>query len=188
MVWEEVWENRPYVEKVALRICKNPVDADDLVQEIMMKLLTKIEDLREDRYFKTWIYRVAINTWFNLNRMAQRRTVLWDHSWMEAVESRDSVSQIEARQLLLKIYQFVREQPRVYQRVFYLVLVKGFSYKAAAQRLGIRRSCVGVQLNRLRVMIQGRFDLYSICEFWPGGTVTSKRERSELTNDRARIY
>ena len=46
----------------------HPEDAEDLVQEAMLRLLTRLSSYRGEARFATWAYRVALNTFLNTRR------------------------------------------------------------------------------------------------------------------------
>ncbi len=50
-------------------LCKSPSDGDDLVQEAALRAYTKLDALREDGAFRTWMFRIVIN----LHRKRARR-------------------------------------------------------------------------------------------------------------------
>jgi RNA polymerase sigma-70 factor (ECF subfamily) len=70
----------------ALVILRNPTDAEDAVQDTALIALSKIKDLRDNHYFKTWITRVLINRCKRIIRIINRcktSELISRTSWIE---------------------------------------------------------------------------------------------------------
>ena len=59
----------------ALRMTRNPADAEDLVQETMVKAYAGFRSFREGTNLKAWLYRILTNTYINSYRKKQRQPV-----------------------------------------------------------------------------------------------------------------
>ena len=57
----------------ALRMTRKPADAEDLVQETMVKAFTAFRSFREGTNLKAWLYRIMTNTYINSYRKKQRQ-------------------------------------------------------------------------------------------------------------------
>jgi RNA polymerase sigma-70 factor (ECF subfamily) len=62
------------VYNVALRLVGNPVDAEDLAQDALIRALKSLNSFRGDASPKTWVYRITVNTWKNRVRSEKRRS------------------------------------------------------------------------------------------------------------------
>ena len=62
------------VMSLAFRLLRNEQDAEDLYQEVFMKVYTNIKKFRFESDFFTWLYRITANTAFNLKKKAGRYT------------------------------------------------------------------------------------------------------------------
>jgi len=56
----------------AMRMTRNPADAEDLLQETMVKAYAGFRSFREGTNLKAWLYRILTNTYINTNRKKQR--------------------------------------------------------------------------------------------------------------------
>ncbi|HEX6470549.1 MAG TPA: sigma-70 family RNA polymerase sigma factor, partial [Streptosporangiaceae bacterium] len=56
----------------ALRMTRNPADAEDLVQETFAKAFASFHQFREGTNLKAWLYRILTNTFINSYRKRQR--------------------------------------------------------------------------------------------------------------------
>ena len=74
---------KEYMYKCAYLYTKNREDALDLVQNCIVKSMVSIKELREPRYFRTWMTKIMINC-FNTESMKQKRYVLQGEDiWQE---------------------------------------------------------------------------------------------------------
>jgi RNA polymerase sigma-70 factor, ECF subfamily len=61
------------VYNLALRLCGNAADAQDLAQDVFVKAIRALAGLREDSFSGTWLYRITVNAWKNRLRAGARR-------------------------------------------------------------------------------------------------------------------
>ena len=59
---------QPYLYNLALRLVYNPQEAQDLTQDVWIKILTSIDTFENNSDFKTWSYRIMINHFLNQKR------------------------------------------------------------------------------------------------------------------------
>ena len=59
----------------ALRMTRNPQDAEDLVQETYLKAFNAFDSYKQGTNLKAWLYRIMTNTYINSYRKAKRRPV-----------------------------------------------------------------------------------------------------------------
>lgn len=70
-----------FVYNVALRYVLNPQDAEDLSQEVLVKIVTRIGQFEGRSSFKTWVYRIVVNTFLDTkrNRMEEQITTFTEY-------------------------------------------------------------------------------------------------------------
>src|SRR5204863_3312195 len=66
-------EFMPSLYSAALRMTRNPSDAEDLVQETYLKAYRAFESFQEGTNLKAWLYRILTNTFINSYRAKKRR-------------------------------------------------------------------------------------------------------------------
>src|ERR1700680_4117009 len=66
-------EYMPSLYSAALRMTRNPADAEDLVQETYLKAYRAYGSFEPGTYLKAWLYRILTNTYINSYRRKQRR-------------------------------------------------------------------------------------------------------------------
>jgi RNA polymerase sigma-70 factor (ECF subfamily) len=73
--FEEVYrQTSGFVYNVALKITRNGTDAEEVTQDVFMKVYRNLKDFRFQSAFKTWLYRIAVNTAINRYRQSARQS------------------------------------------------------------------------------------------------------------------
>lgn len=139
----------------ALRMTRNPVDAEDLVQEATLKAFAAFGSFTEGTNLKAWLFRILTNTYINQYRKNQRSPLqtsadeLTDSELNEVGQSlgmRSAEAEAMARLADGEIVDALAALPEDFRMAVYLVDVEGFSYKEAAE---IMETPVGTVMSRL---------------------------------------
>jgi len=77
------------------RLCRNHVDAEDLSQEVFIKVYQKIEQFREEAKIQTWIYRIASNAFIDKKR---RKVFIINESRRPEIESEMEIAEIQSQE------------------------------------------------------------------------------------------
>src|SRR2546430_12626659 len=80
----QAMEHMPSLYTAALRMTRNPADAEDLVQETYLKDYRAFDSFQEGTNLKAWLYRILTNTFINSYRAKKRRP---DESDIDDVEN-----------------------------------------------------------------------------------------------------
>mgnify|MGYP002885717607 CR=1 FL=1 len=145
----------------AMRLTRNPDQAEDLVQETLLKAYKNFDNLRPDSNLKAWLTRVLTNTFINQYRrrkVRHRSQELYEPDWMnDRVNSnwaRDAAKrpgqQVIDRFVREKLNQAVAELPEPYRQVLILADVEELAYKEVAETLEIPIGTVMSRLHRAR--------------------------------------
>jgi RNA polymerase sigma-70 factor (ECF subfamily) len=131
------------VFRISLSYLGNTYDADDVVQEVFMKLYITTKHFATDDHVRYWLIRVTINTCKNLLRSSWKtKNVALD----QVTEPIAVFEQSEQEDL----YQAVMELPEKYRTVLYLYYYEELSTKEIARLLKITVSSVTTRLSRAR--------------------------------------
>ncbi len=65
-----ILKHQPYIYNIAWKMVRNPTDAEDLTQEVNIKIITKLSQFEGKSSFRTWLYRIVANHFL----MAKRRS------------------------------------------------------------------------------------------------------------------
>lgn len=83
-----VLEAEDTMYRVSKAILISDADCEDAVQDAVLKAFSKLNSLREERYFKTWLIRILINECYRYKRNS-KRLVPFDDTVNETAEKRD---------------------------------------------------------------------------------------------------
>lgn len=134
---------------------RNHADAEDLVQEVVLKVWRRLSTFRFESSFRTWVTRVAINEVLQSYRRDQRGPIYRAPSDFAAItSSADSPHQSLARiEEIQAIRSAVVELPTKYSRVLILRDLEELSVRETAQRLQSTIPAVKTRLFRARRML-----------------------------------
>ena len=146
----------------ALKLTRNPTEAEDLVQETFTRAFQHFNQFEQGTNFKAWIFRILVNTYINGYRRKERAPVLVDFAEMEpvyeeAVQEMSFLNQpAESLYDLLddEVKQALERLPEEYRVVLLLASVEGFSYEEIAKMVGCPIGTVMSRLFRARALMR----------------------------------
>jgi RNA polymerase sigma-70 factor (ECF subfamily) len=154
----------PSLYGAALRLTRNPQDADDLVQETYLRAFRGFGGFQEGTNLRAWMYRILTNTFINSYRKKQREPVtvpdgevedwyLYDKLGASGVEA-SAESEVLERIPDEDVQRALEDLPENFRMAVLLADVEGFSYKEIAEILGIPIGTVMSRLHRGRKALQ----------------------------------
>lgn len=112
-------------------------DADDLVQEVFLKIWHHLDRFREDAQLYTWIYRIATNECLNFLRKKRNKYFLPIHDVQgELTQKLESGSYIDGDEIQLKLQKALLKLPNKQRLVFNMKYYEDMKYEQMAEITG----------------------------------------------------
>jgi RNA polymerase sigma-70 factor (ECF subfamily) len=160
---------RPYEQQLyrtALALVKNEAEAEDVVQDAVLKAYRKLASFRGDAKFSTWLIAITLNEARGRLRKAGR--VAFDSIDEQREENGDytpaaltdwrevPLAALERQEIRALIQEAVASLPETYREIITLRDVEELSINDTAALLGISVALVKVRLHRARMLLQKR--------------------------------
>ncbi|MBI2821191.1 MAG: sigma-70 family RNA polymerase sigma factor [Acidobacteria bacterium] len=157
---------------LALQYTRNPQDAEEVLQDVFLKVFRKIDTFRAAARLSPWLYKIAVNTSLMKLREQKKHRVTATVSledWMLAgnSEAPDAAWEVQladwsadAQQLLLReelqetVRRAIGRLPEIYRTVVQLRDIDGLTLEEISDALGISIPAVKSRLHRARLIIQ----------------------------------
>jgi len=155
----------------ALRMTRNPADAEDVVQDTYAKAFAAFHQFKPGTNLRAWLYRIMTNTFINNYRKSQRRPTtsgddIEDWQLYRAAEH-ESTGLMSAEMKALDsipdstVTEALESLSPEFREVVLLADVEGFSYKEIAEIMGTPIGTVMSRLNRARAALRTKLADYA---------------------------
>ena len=154
------------VYSLALKMVRNPEDAEDILQDTFLRAYRGIKSFKGDSTFSTWIYRITANSALMRLRKKQLPTVS-----IEDAEERETpvaiadwgpgpVEQVLNRELQQLMDEAIEALPAEFRQVFVLRDIEELSNTEVADILDLSVAAVKSRLHRARLKVRNRLAPY----------------------------
>ena len=152
--FKEIYEkSKDKIYRLCLGFMGNKTDANDLFQEVLIKIWNNLDTFRKESNINTWIYRITTNTaLFTLNKknkLTQKKKnyeATIPHYTSQNLENNDKELQIK------KLYTTISTLKEI-DRIIIGLLLENCSYNEIANITGLKPSNVGVRINRIKKIL-----------------------------------
>ncbi len=127
-------------------------DVDDVMQEICLRLITKLHTLREPERFRAWLAILARRAAIQHYRRSRTEVLVLEEPAYEG----DPAANIERRELCGRVLEAVRGLPPKYREVFVLAHTGELTYAQMAEVLDVPITTMQIRLVRARQMVRNQ--------------------------------
>jgi RNA polymerase sigma-70 factor (ECF subfamily) len=159
----------------AMRMTRNPADAEDLVQETLIRAYRGFEGFSDGTNLRAWLYRILTNTFINSYRAKQRRPEQTELDESEDLYLYRRLGGLEAAKMgrsaedeMLDLFSetevksAIEALPESFRMCVLLADVEGFAYKEIAEMLDIPIGTVMSRLHRGRKSLQRTLYMFAV--------------------------
>ena len=154
---------------VALRMCANREDAQDCLQEAMLRVYRAIGSFKGESSFSTWVYRITMNTCLDeLRRKKNKQSAslddLLDEGWAPADDRSSPERHALRTETVRALRQTIQELPEDMRAAVVLRDIQGYTYEEIAQMLNVNVGTIKSRISRgrekLREKLRGKPELF----------------------------
>ncbi len=147
----------PRLQRVALRMLGNVEDAEDMVQEVYMKLWGKREELPDVQNMEAYCVALTKNMCIDRLRLAEVDRVDVDDVPLSLATADDVASQLERQDAVEQVKLIIETLPEKQQQVITLRDIRDCTFEEIEEQTGLTAVNVRALLSRARKTIRERF-------------------------------
>ena len=168
---------RPRDSQLAMRYMKNREDAEEVTQDVLLKVYRKVDAFRGDAALSSWIYRITFNTAMSRLRSSRAaRAAEQERERLLAAESDDERFNAPRQpadwsrmpdELLLRmqlreaVSEAIAELPEIYRAPVVLRDIQGLTTEEASTRLHLKDQTLKSRLHRGRLMLREKLAAFA---------------------------
>jgi RNA polymerase sigma-70 factor (ECF subfamily) len=144
----------PRLRRFTMALTGSRADGDDLAQEALEKALRRLDQFQHGTRLDSWLFRIAQNGWIDQMRSRQSRGRVMIEDPEADAPGLDGRSAMDATLTLKKALGVMARLPEEQRAVVALVQIEGYSYREAAEILGVPEGTVNSRLVRARGVLE----------------------------------
>jgi RNA polymerase sigma-70 factor (ECF subfamily) len=147
---------------VALRMLGSRAEAEDVAQEVFLRVHRSIGEFRGEARLSTWLYAITSRLCLNRLASADRRRARDGEDILLRLPSRgaDAAAEAERREVEAALQRAIAELPDDRRIVVVLRDLEGLAYEEIAEALGVELGTVRSRLHRARTELKDRMEKY----------------------------
>ncbi len=147
------------IHNLALRLLRDPMEAENVAQETFLRVILSLGRMRLDLPFKPYLFRIAVNLCYDILRMKKPLLFSESDSVDEIVEDVPEIlDRIEKDELQSRLRSVIETLPPRYRAVVVLRYNEGFSYEEIAQALNLPLNTVRTHLRRAKEQLKSKLE------------------------------
>ena len=158
-----LYQNRVY--GLCIHLSGNPDDAQDLAQEAFISAYKALGRFRNEADFGTWIHRITVNVWLNMQRKNNgRQAVSLDEPYQSndggslqrevAALDGDPIQELEEKEFRGLVRKVLEDLTEEHRAVLVLREIEGYSYEEISRMLNCSLGTVKSRLSRAREVMR----------------------------------
>jgi len=157
--YQELFERyAPRIYQFFLSYLKNKTDAEELVQDVFLKIWEKRLDLDQRKNFKSFIFKIAVNKIYDFIRKKNIENAFNDFAQSNFISGENYTwHEVIFEEMKQNLQKLLSELPKQQQKIFYLSKEKGLTNEEIASQLGLSKRTVENHLYRALFFIKGQF-------------------------------
>lgn len=155
----QIYQNKVY--GLCYQLTGNYNDSQDLAQEVFIKAYSSIKTFKNQSDFGTWLHRIAVNTWINIQRKRKRRQEVSIDAPLKTEDGEEMAREIpspeanpletvESKELNALVNKAIQQLSYEHRAVLVLREIEGYSYEEIAQIMDCSIGTVRSRINRAR--------------------------------------
>ena len=150
---ELILRHESWVKNMVYQIVKHREDAEDIAQDVFVKVYFALKRFRFESEFKTWLYRIVINRINNYFRM-QKLLSWFGHELKEEVtpDTKDDQAQVD------KLYKMTHNRPNIQRNIVLLRVCQDMPFKSISQIVSISENSAKVSFHKAKKNLKQYFE------------------------------
>ena len=150
----------PILLGICIRYAKSKFEAEDVLQEGFIKILTKINDFKGDGSFEGWMKRIVVNTAISHYNKNKKHNEIYDIGDINETDIKGHT--FESNNFTSEeLFKVIDNLPEGYKVVFNLYAIEGYKHKEIAEMLNINQNTSKSQYSRAKERLRQKLDAIS---------------------------
>jgi RNA polymerase sigma-70 factor, ECF subfamily len=145
-----------FVYNLSFKWCRIKEDAEEITQEVFLKLSRKLSSFKHDSSFRTWLYRITINAAKDYSRKNSTKRIYESAFAEKQTDENSETSSLESTEVK-RVYDALDKLPVKQKAAMMLVFAEGMNHKQAAEILNCSETTVSWRIHQARKRLNNIF-------------------------------
>ncbi len=147
-----------FIFKTAYKILKSIEDAEDITQEVFIKLYNNLNQFEFKSDIKTYIYKITVNCSFDLLRKTHTKELLIEKGKEKIFDNTTSIDdELIEEEIINDLFESIRKLPEKYREIIYLKDFESKTYSEISQKLNITENAAKLRHRYALKKLRERF-------------------------------